>query len=119
MSFLRSALSGEGKRGFTGIFFNLRFQEHDLFTRAGEFDFLACRGDNFYLVVRLEVHGDIFDIVFHGKYRDRNFDDVARCEQTGHERFVDFRVTGCRTVATVIFGNDHGTDFADILGHVE
>ena len=77
--FFRAALSGEGQRGFTDDFFDFRFKEHDLFSCAGEFDFLV-RGDNFDFIVRLEAHVHVLDVVFHGKHGDRNLDDVTRRE---------------------------------------
>ena len=124
MGFLRTALCREGQRGFTNVFLDFYLEEYDLFSRAGEVGFFACGFNDFNLIVGLDVHGNILDVLFHGEQGYRNFDHVSRGEQTRHrdvehQRFVDFRALRGRTIASVVLGNDHCAYFPDVFRHPE
>lgn len=48
------------------------------FSRAGEVSFFARGFNDFDLIVGFDVHGNIFDVLFHGEQGYRNFDHVSR-----------------------------------------
>ena len=124
MGFFRTALCREGQRGFTNVFFDFYLEEYDLFSRAGEVGFFACGFNDFNLIVGLDVHGNILDVLFHGEQGYRNFDHVSRGEQTRHrdvehQWFVDFRALRGGTITSVVLGNDHCAYFPDVFRHPE